>query len=81
MIVSIHQWVSLLVLGLGLNTLAQASFSIYDGLDSLIVQTAYGLSDQCLQALNSTISCDQALGGDAAGGPDELCIYSFFPSF
>lgn len=41
-----------LVIGLLLGTPAQASFSIYDNYDPLIIQAAYGLSSSCLAALS-----------------------------
>lgn len=36
---------------LGLSTTVHAGFRVYDGFPSQLIQVAYGLTDQCLQAL------------------------------
>ncbi|KAF8847581.1 carbohydrate-binding module family 18 protein [Acephala macrosclerotiorum] len=54
---------------------ARAGFQIYDYLDPLAIQEAWGISDQCLAALNSTIDCDQNNAVMAAQGADNIYWY------
>ncbi|CZR68554.1 uncharacterized protein PAC_18453 [Phialocephala subalpina] len=58
-----------------LSTTTTASFQIYDYLDPLAIQEAWGISDQCLAALNSTIDCDQNNAVKAAQGADNIYWY------
>ncbi|KUJ13268.1 carbohydrate-binding module family 18 protein [Mollisia scopiformis] len=60
---------------LALSRTANAGFQIYDYLDRLAIQEAWGISDQCLAALNSTIDCDQNNAVLAAQGADNTYWY------
>ncbi|KAL4908188.1 hypothetical protein BDW74DRAFT_174881 [Aspergillus multicolor] len=45
---------------------AQYAFNYFEGQEKDIVQQTYGLSDQCLGALNQTVLCDGATAAKAA---------------
>ncbi|RAK80817.1 carbohydrate-binding module family 18 protein [Aspergillus fijiensis CBS 313.89] len=62
-----------LILQLSLAVLVQtASFRLYDGIQPSYLEDAFGLSSQCLQALNSTLNCDRKTASNAASGPDNF---------
>ncbi|KAL4941851.1 hypothetical protein BDV06DRAFT_212346 [Aspergillus oleicola] len=50
----------------------QCAFNYYEGQERGLVQQAYGLSDQCLGALNQTVLCDRLTASRASRNPEQF---------